>query len=61
MEGLKIMTNKRKAELFDRAMNYIYSTLAYDNEIEYEEVLEEIGFTEKEIEEVLKSIFDIED
>ena len=55
------MTNKRKAELFDRAINYIYSTLAYDDEIEYEEVLEEIGFTEKEIKEVLKNIFDIED
>lgn len=55
------MTNKRKAELFDRAMNYICSKLAYGDEIEYEEVLEEIGFTEKEIEEELKNIFDIED
>ena len=55
------MTNQRKAELFDKAMDYICSTLAYDDEIEYIETLETIGFTEKEIKEKLKGIFNDED
>lgn len=52
------MTEKRKTELFDKAMNYIFSTLEYDDELTYEETLEEIGFTEEEIEETLKDIYD---
>ena len=51
------MTNERKAELFDRAMSYIYSKLMYDDAIEYEETLEEIGFTDKEIAKELENLF----
>ena len=43
------MTNKRKAELFDRAMSWIYEHLVYADETEYEETLENIGFTYEEI------------
>lgn len=55
------MTNERKAELFDRAMDYIYSQLAYDDETEYEETLETIGFTQEEIDGILSDIFSDED
>lgn len=51
------MTNERKAELFDRAMSFIYSKLVYADETEYEETLEEIGFTDEEIAEELAYIF----
>ena len=43
------MTDARKAELFDKAMECIFSKLQYAKEWEYEEVLEEIGFTDEEI------------
>lgn len=51
------MTKERKAELFDKAMSYIYSRLQYDDETEYEETLEQIGFTNEEIAEEMKNIF----
>lgn len=44
-------TNERKAELFDGAMSWIYSRLAYEQEDGYEEALEKIGFSDKEIDE----------
>jgi sulfur carrier protein ThiS len=43
------MTNERKAELFDKAMDWVYKHLVYADETEYEETLEEIGFTDEEI------------
>jgi len=55
------MTDERKAELFDNAMGFIYSKLEYADETEYEETLEEIGFTEEEIEKTLEDIFNDED
>lgn len=51
------MTNERKAELFDAAMDWIYSRLAYEYEVGYEEALENIGFTDEEIDDVLKVMF----
>lgn len=51
------MTDKRKAELFDRAMSWVYEHLVYADETEYEETLENIGFTYEEIEEELANIF----
>ena len=55
------MTNERKAELFDRAMNWVYEHLVYADKAEYEENLENIGFTNDEIAEVLKEVFDDEE
>ena len=52
------MTPERKAELFDGAMGWVYKHLVYGDETEYEETLEEIGFTEEEIAEQLSYIFD---
>lgn len=43
------MTNERKAELFDKAMSWIYAQLVYSDRTEYEETLEEIGFDDEEI------------
>jgi hypothetical protein len=43
------MTSQRKAELFDNAIGWILKQLAYADRLEYEEVLEEIGFTDEEI------------
>lgn len=51
------MTNERKAELFDKVMSWVYSKLEYCEEIEYEETLEEIGFTPEEIDKELREIF----
>ena len=45
------MTNERKAELFDRAIEIILSHLIYADKLEYEETLEKIGYTDDEIEE----------
>ena len=55
------MTNERKAELFDKALDYIFSKLVYADETEYEETLEAVGFTQKEIDETLKEIFNDEE
>lgn len=44
-----MMTNKRKAMLFDKAIDWIYKQLSYADELEISEVLEDIGFTEDEI------------
>jgi hypothetical protein len=52
------MTNTRKAELFDKAMGWIFKQLAYGDELTYDETLEEIGFTDEEIAVVLKDIFE---
>ena len=51
------MTNERKAELFDKAMSWIYSRLSYEYEAGYEETLEEIGFTDEEITEEMAQLF----
>ena len=48
------MTPERKAELFEKAMDWIFGQLQYAEEWEYSEVLEEIGFTDSEIAERLK-------
>ena len=50
------MTNERKAELFDSALNVIFSRMKFYDETEYEEVLQEIGFTAEEIDEMLRDI-----
>ena len=55
------MTDKRKAELFDKAMGWIFGQLQYGKEWEYEDTLEEIGFTDKEIAEEMAEIFADED
>ena len=47
------MTDARKAELFDGAMRLIYSHMTYGDATEIEEALEAVGFTDKEIAEVL--------
>ena len=39
-------------------MNWIYEHLVYADKAEYEENLKNIGFTDDEIAEVLKEIFD---
>ena len=54
------MTNERKAELFDKALGWIYSHLEHGDETEYEETLEDIGFTDEEIVKELKYIFEEE-
>lgn len=51
------MTNERKVELFDKAMDWIYRQLVYADRLQYEETLEEIGFTDEEIAEELRDIF----
>ena len=51
------MTNERKAELFDKAMGWIFRQLSYADEIEYVDALEEIGFTDEEITEEMAEIF----
>ena len=51
------MTNERKAKLFDKAMDWIYGQLVYADRLQYEETLEEIGFSDEEISEELKDIF----
>ena len=56
-----MMTNERKVELFDRAMSWVYEHLVYADKTEYEENLENIGFTDDEIAEVLKEIFNDEE
>ena len=48
-----MMTNERKAVLFDQAMDWIYKQLSYADELEISEALEDIGFTEDEIDQVL--------
>ena len=55
------MTNQRKAEMFDKAMNWIYKQLAYADQFEVSEVLEEIGFSEEEIDQKLTQLFNTED
>jgi hypothetical protein len=52
------MTNERKAELFDGAMNWVWEHMQYFDKEEVEMVLEYIGFTEEEIaEELAGSIY----
>lgn len=50
------MTGKRKAQLFDKAISWIFGQLAYADKLTYEETLEEIGCTDEEIAEMLKDI-----
>lgn len=54
------MTADRKIKLFDGAIEWILHHLEYEDEIGYAETLEEIGFNEEEIEEILKEIFNDE-
>ena len=52
------MTNERKAELFDGAMNWVFSNMVYGDAADVVETLDDIGYTDEEIEEVLaNSIF----
>ena len=55
------MTNQRKAELFDKAMGWIYEQLSYADQWEYKETLEDIGFTQEEIDQKLAQLFASED
>lgn len=50
------MTNERKAELFDKAMDWIFRHLAYGDRTEIEEALEDVGYTDEEIAEVFAEI-----
>lgn len=52
-----MLSNERKLELFDGAMNWIWSRMAYFDKIEIEMALEEIGFTDAEIAEILADLF----
>jgi hypothetical protein len=55
------MTNERKAELFDKAMGWIFEQLTYADRVDVEETLEDIGFTDEEIDEKLSEMFDEEE
>jgi hypothetical protein len=50
------MTNERKAELFEGAMNLIYGHMTYGDATEIEETLEAVGFTSEEIADVLAEV-----
>ena len=50
------MTNERKAELFGGAMSWVFSQLAYGDNTEIAEALEDIGFTDEEINEMFEEI-----
>jgi uncharacterized protein Smg (DUF494 family) len=54
------MTDSRKAELFDKAMGWIFEQLTYADKLDIEETLEDIGFTDEEINEKLADMFDKE-
>jgi hypothetical protein len=55
--GGRDMTDIRKAELFDKVIEWIMQKLIYAKRWEYVEVLEEVGFTDEEIDEMLSGMF----
>lgn len=53
------MTNERKAELFDKALTWIWEHTEGYSQDEYVSALKHIGFTPKEIKEELENcVFD---
>lgn len=51
------MTNERKVKLFDDAMEWIFEHLVYADKVELAINLENIGFTNEEINEIINDMF----